>query len=159
MTSEGFSHLRIEYGDEPLRRADAPVDPFELLRTWLAAAAAAGVSEPNGMTLATVDPDGQPHCRVVLLKELDARGLTFFTNKQSDKGVQLLVEPRAAVNFWWPAPRNRRCACSARSRTSPTRPPTPTSRVGRCGLASAARSRRRVAWSKIAPSSNGSPMR
>lgn len=107
MTSEGFSHLRIEYGDEPLRRADAPADPFVLLNTWLAAAAAAGVSEPNGMTLATVDPDGQPHCRVVLLKELDARGLTFFTNKQSDKGVQLLVEPRAAVNFWWPAPRNR----------------------------------------------------
>jgi len=107
MTSDGFAHLRIEYGDEPLRRYELPADPFELLRSWLAAAAAAGVSEPNGMNLATVDGDGQPHCRVVLLKELDGRGLTFFTNKQSAKGEQLAANARAAVNFWWPAPRNR----------------------------------------------------
>ncbi len=107
MTSDGFAHLRIEYGDEPLRRDELPADPFELFRTWLAKAAAAGVSEPNGMTLATVDTDGQPHCRVVLLKELDGRGLTFFTNKHSDKGQQLAANARAAINFWWPAPRNR----------------------------------------------------
>jgi hypothetical protein len=107
MTSDGFAHLRIEYGDEPLRRDELPADPFELFRSWLAAAAAAGVSEPNGMTLATVDAEGQPHCRVVLLKELDRRGLTFFTNKQSDKGGQLAANARAAINFWWPAPRNR----------------------------------------------------
>lgn len=107
MTNDGFSHLRIEYGDEPLTRAELPGDPFVLLRDWLAAAAAAGVSEPNGMALATVDGDGQPHCRVVLLKEVDARGLVFFTNKDSDKGAQLAANPRAALSFWWPLPRNR----------------------------------------------------
>ena len=70
-------------------------------------ARAAGVSEPNGMALATCDADGQPHCRVVLLKQVDARGFAFFTNKHSDTGAQLAANPRAAATFWWPAPRNR----------------------------------------------------
>ena len=80
MTSEGFSHLRIEYGDEPLRRADAPADPFALLRTWLAAAAAAGVSEPNGMTLATVDPSGPSW---ITLRRQDAPACWWGSSKAS----------------------------------------------------------------------------
>jgi pyridoxamine 5'-phosphate oxidase len=107
MSTEGFSHLRVEYGDVPLARTDLPADPFDLFRRWLQEAAAAGVNEPNGMALATVDDDGQPHCRILLLKTLDARGFTFFTNQQSAKGVQLDANPRAAATFWWPRPRNR----------------------------------------------------
>lgn len=99
--------MRIEYGDEPLARAAMPSDPFVLFHAWLAAAAGAKVSEPNGMALATCDAAGQPHCRVVLLKLVDARGFTFFTNRDSDKGRQLLANPRAAATFWWPLPRNR----------------------------------------------------
>ncbi len=102
-----FDHLRIEYGDAPLLASDLPPEPLALLRAWLAAAEQAGAPEPNGMALATCDADGQPHCRIVLLKAIDARGLSFFTNKQSDKGVQLAANPRAAVTFWWHAPRNR----------------------------------------------------
>ncbi|MCU0863616.1 MAG: pyridoxamine 5'-phosphate oxidase [Planctomycetes bacterium] len=107
MSTEGFSHLRVEYGDVPLARTDLPPDPFDLFRRWLQEAAAAGVNEPNGMALATVDADGQPHCRILLLKTLDARGFTFFTNQHSAKGGQLDANPRAAATFWWPRPRNR----------------------------------------------------
>ncbi|HEX5051524.1 MAG TPA: pyridoxamine 5'-phosphate oxidase [Planctomycetota bacterium] len=107
MGDDAFTGMRIEYGDEPLQRAGMPADPLVLLREWLAAAHAARVSEPNGMALATCGTDGQPHCRIVLLKELDDRGLTFFTNKDSDKGRQLRSNARAAATFWWPAPRNR----------------------------------------------------
>lgn len=108
MTEDGsFAAMRIEYGDVPLTRADLPADPLQLFEAWLAAARAANVSEPNGMALATCDADGQPHCRVVLLKQVDARGFAFFTNKQSDKARQIAANPRAAATFWWPAPRNR----------------------------------------------------
>lgn len=99
--------MRIEYGDEPLARADLPEDPLALFRTWLGAAAAANVSEPNGMSLATVDQEGQPHCRIVLLKLVDERGFVFFSNRASDKGRQLADNPLAAATFWWSAPRNR----------------------------------------------------
>ncbi len=107
MANDGFSHLRVEYGDAPLERTDLPADPLELLRSWLAAAAAAGAAEPNAMALATCDADHQPHCRIVLMKGLDARGLTFFTNRRSDKGEQLAAQARAAATFWWQTPRNR----------------------------------------------------
>jgi pyridoxamine 5'-phosphate oxidase len=107
MTHDPFARLRIEYGDAPLPFESAPGEPFELLARWIDEAAAAGVGEPNGMALATVDADGQPHCRVVLCKGLDARGIAFFTNRHSDKGAQLAGNPRAAATFWWPAPRNR----------------------------------------------------
>ncbi len=107
MGTDAFTHLRIEYGDVPLVRTDLPPEPVDLLQAWLTAAGQAGVSEPNGMALATCDREGQPHCRIVLLKVLDARGLTFFTNRTSDKGRQLAGNPRAAATFWWPAPRAR----------------------------------------------------
>ena len=99
--------MRVDYGDVPLERADLPPDPLELFRVWLGEAIAANVSEPNGMSLATVDAQGQPHCRIVLLKIVDDGGLTFFTNRESDKGRQLRNNPRAAATFWWPLPRNR----------------------------------------------------
>lgn len=107
MRDDLFSSMRVEYGDEPLRRADLPAEPMALFRDWLAAATAANVGEPNGMALATCDADGQPHCRIVLLKVLDERGFTFFTNRDSDKGVQLRGNARAAATFWWQRPRNR----------------------------------------------------
>jgi pyridoxamine 5'-phosphate oxidase len=106
-TSDTFGRLRREYGDVPLVLEQLPDDPIALLRAWHDEAAAAGVAEPNGMALATCGGDGQPHCRVVLLKGLDASGLSFFTNFASDKGAQLTANPRAAATFWWPVPRNR----------------------------------------------------
>lgn len=119
MASDSFSHLRIEYGDVPLDEVDVPAEPMRLLRVWLDAAAAAGVAEPNGMALATCDGDGQPHCRIVLMKQLDDRGVTFFTNLRSDKGTQLAANGRAAATFWWPAPRNRQVRLTGRVELAP----------------------------------------
>ncbi|HEX6809994.1 MAG TPA: pyridoxamine 5'-phosphate oxidase [Planctomycetota bacterium] len=107
MGNEQFPAMRVEYGDVPLVRAGMPADPITLFRAWLGEAEAAKVGEPNAMALATCGADGQPHCRIVLLKLLDERGFTFFTNKQSEKGEQLLANPRAGATFWWQLPRNR----------------------------------------------------
>lgn len=74
------------------------IDRFHAL---LAAAEAAGEPEPTAMSLATVDDRGQPWVRVVLLKSLDARGFSFYTNTGSDKGRQLAGQPRAAICFLW----------------------------------------------------------
>ncbi|MBX3725457.1 MAG: pyridoxamine 5'-phosphate oxidase [Xanthomonadales bacterium] len=74
------------------------IDRFHEL---LAAAEAAGEPEPTAMSLATVDDLGQPCVRVVLLKALDARGFSFYTNTESDKGRQLASQPRAAICFLW----------------------------------------------------------
>jgi pyridoxamine 5'-phosphate oxidase len=107
MRDDLFSSMRVEYGDAPLTRAEMPTQPLPLFRTWLAAAIAANVDEPNGMSFATCDDEGQPHCRIVLLKLLDDRGFTFFSNRDSDKGAQLAGNARSAATFWWPRPRNR----------------------------------------------------
>jgi pyridoxamine 5'-phosphate oxidase len=76
-------------------------DPFALFAEWLAAACAAEPNDPHAMTLATVDADGLPDARMVLLKDVDARGFTFFTNTQSAKGEELSANPSAALVFHW----------------------------------------------------------
>ena len=107
MAKDLFDDLRVEYDDEPLRLADLPAEPMALFHAWMGAAVRAEVREPNGMTVATCDEHGQPHCRVVLLKQVDMRGFVFFSNKLSDKGAQLRANARAAATFWWSAPRSR----------------------------------------------------
>lgn len=76
-------------------------DPLALFAEWLALAARKEPNDPNAMALATVDPDGLPDVRMVLLKDFDERGLTFFTNTESAKGRQLAADPRAAACFHW----------------------------------------------------------
>lgn len=78
-------------------------DPVEQFRTWLADAAAAGLINPEAMTLATATPDGRPSARMVLLKGVDERGFVFFTNYESRKGAELEANPRAALVFYWAA--------------------------------------------------------
>ena len=107
MNPSDFERMRREYGDAPLDREHIANDPLQTIRDWMEQARAAGVSEPNAMALATCDRDGAPHCRIVLCKQIDARGISFFTNYGSDKGTQLAVNPRAAATFWWGLPRNR----------------------------------------------------
>ncbi|MEQ1929182.1 MAG: pyridoxamine 5'-phosphate oxidase [Parvularculaceae bacterium] len=76
-------------------------DPIALFAEWLELAAKKEPNDPNAMALATVDAEGLPDVRMVLLKELDARGLAFFTNLESAKGRQLAGNPRAAACFHW----------------------------------------------------------
>jgi len=76
-------------------------DPLTLFADWLAAAREKEVNDPNAMALATVDADGLPDVRMVLLKDFDARGFVFYTNTESSKGRQLEVNPKAALCFHW----------------------------------------------------------
>jgi pyridoxamine 5'-phosphate oxidase len=76
-------------------------DPVAILQAWLDEARQV-VPEPRAMTLATASPEGAPSARVVLLRGVDERGLTFFTNRESRKGGELRANPRAAlVLHWW----------------------------------------------------------
>ena len=76
-------------------------DPFALFAEWLAAAEKTEPNDPNAMAVATVNEAGMPDIRMVLLKSVDERGFVFYTNKQSAKGAELSVNPRAALNFHW----------------------------------------------------------
>lgn len=96
-----LADLRLEYDLSGLSEADAGADPFALFRRWFDDALAAELSDPNAFILATSTPDGVPSARAVLLKALDDRGFTFFTNYDSRKGRELEANPRAAMAFLW----------------------------------------------------------
>ena len=76
-------------------------EPFALFAEWLDAAKASEPNDANAMTLATVDAEGMPDARMVLLKDVDGRGFTFFSNQESAKGEQLWAHPSAALLFHW----------------------------------------------------------
>ena len=78
-----------------------PANPIEPFLAWLRDAERLDLPNPNAMSLATVDPDGRPSVRIVLLKGFDERGAVFFTNCRSRKGRALEAHPRAALHFHW----------------------------------------------------------
>jgi pyridoxamine 5'-phosphate oxidase len=84
-----------------LTEADLGPDPIARLGAWLDEARNAGVRFPEAAALATADPDGAPAVRHVLVKVVDERGLTFFTNRESRKGRQLAQNPNAGLAFYW----------------------------------------------------------
>jgi pyridoxamine 5'-phosphate oxidase len=87
--------------NSPLTEAELTGDPTLLFDRWLGDAVAAEVIEPTAMTLATVGEDGRPSARIVLFKGWVDGGLTFYTNYESRKGVELAAQPQAALLFWW----------------------------------------------------------
>jgi len=89
--------------DDPLfgSAGGAGLDPFDLFEDWLAAAQGSEINDPHAMALATVDSDGMPDVRMVLLNARDRRGFCFFTNFQSQKGGQLLGNGKAAFVMHW----------------------------------------------------------
>jgi pyridoxamine 5'-phosphate oxidase len=89
--------------DLPLERSDLDADPLRQLDSWLHEARAAGVELAEAMTLATASPDGAPSARMVLLKEADERGLSFYSGYESRKGHELDANPRAALLLYWHA--------------------------------------------------------
>ena len=76
-------------------------EPFALMRAWLAEAGEREINDPEAMTLATVDASGMPDARMVLCKQADERGLVFYTNVESAKGIELAATPKAAALFHW----------------------------------------------------------
>jgi pyridoxamine 5'-phosphate oxidase len=95
--------MRQEYSVGGLSEAQAGMDPFALFRFWFEQAVAAGIHEPNAFALATCTPTGAPSARLVLLKMLDDRGFTFFTNSDSRKGNEMAANPSVAMVFPWHA--------------------------------------------------------
>lgn len=99
-----IADLRKDYRQAALSEADVDPSPFRQFEKWFGEALRAEVPEPNAMTLATVGANGQPSARIVLIKDFDARGATFFTNYESHKANELGgPHPRAALVFFWPA--------------------------------------------------------
>jgi pyridoxamine 5'-phosphate oxidase len=76
-------------------------EPFRLFSEWLADATKSEPNDPNGVALATVDPDGMPDVRMVLLKGFDEQGFVFYTNFESTKGHEILATMKAAMCFHW----------------------------------------------------------
>ncbi len=99
-----FSDLRRSYDGAPLRRDALAADPLVQIGRWVAEArdALAGPTELNAMSLATADAAGRPSVRIVLLKEVDGRGLTFFTNQRSRKADEIAATGMAALCLHWP---------------------------------------------------------
>jgi len=79
----------------------AAEDPFALFRQWLAEAERSEPADPEAMAVATVDADGMPNVRMILLKGADERGFVFYTNCESAKGLELAANPKAALLFYW----------------------------------------------------------
>ncbi len=93
--------LRKEYTRAGLREADLAADPTVQFRRWFDEALAAGLHEPNAMTVATAGRDGRPSARVVLLKGFDERGFVFYTNQEGRKGREIAENPYCALLFYW----------------------------------------------------------
>ncbi|MBW3498566.1 pyridoxamine 5'-phosphate oxidase [Janthinobacterium sp. NKUCC08_JDC] len=93
--------MRTDYVQSSLSETDVLADPIAQFQKWFAEAINAQVMEPNAMDLSTVSPDGKPSSRIVLIKQFDERGFTWYTNYHSDKGQHLEHNPHAALLFFW----------------------------------------------------------
>jgi pyridoxamine 5'-phosphate oxidase len=100
-STQWFESLRVSYEQGELNESDINHNPLDQFNKWLAEAIKNEVPEPNAMVLATVNKDGQPGARNVLLKSADNNGFIFFTNKNSDKASDLKQNPNCTLLFSW----------------------------------------------------------
>jgi pyridoxamine 5'-phosphate oxidase len=96
-----LADLRKNYSLGSLDAADVDPDPVRQFQTWFTQALDAQLPEPNAMTVATVDAEGRPAARILLIKGVDERGFVFFTNYESRKGRELTANPHASLLFHW----------------------------------------------------------
>jgi len=96
-----LADLRKNYWRGALDATDVDPNPVNQFHTWFAQALDAKLPEPNAMTLATVDSQGRPSARIVLIKGADERGFVFFTNYDSRKGREIAANPAASLLFHW----------------------------------------------------------
>jgi pyridoxamine 5'-phosphate oxidase len=98
---ERVADLRKDYGQASLDESEVADDPIRQFTRWFEEALKAEVNEPNAMGVSTVDERGRPSSRIVLVKQFDERGFTWYTNYDSQKGKQLNGNPFAALLFFW----------------------------------------------------------
>ncbi len=98
---EAVAALRKDYGQAVLDESMVAEDPFVQFNQWFEQALKADVNEPNAMSVASVDERGRPSSRIVLIKQYDARGFTWYTNYDSQKGRELAANPNACLLFFW----------------------------------------------------------
>lgn len=96
-----FSRFRRDYHLGNLDESDVDPNPYLQFKKWFEEAAQTQPIEPNAVAIATSTLDGKPSLRMVLMKSLDENGLVFFTNYESRKGQEVMVNPRAAALFYW----------------------------------------------------------
>jgi pyridoxamine 5'-phosphate oxidase len=99
--SGNYAQYRREYTAGGLSRADLDPSPMAQFERWLEQAVRAGLADPTAMSLATVDSEGRPWQRMVLLKGLAGNAFVFYTNFGSDKAAAMAAEPRVALLFPW----------------------------------------------------------
>ncbi len=97
-----LADLRKSYMKGSLSEEDVKANPIDQFHIWFDQAQHAELPEPNAMTVASVDANGKPSARVVLIKEVTQDGFVFFTNYESRKGRALTSNPHAALLFFWP---------------------------------------------------------
>jgi len=113
-----LAQLRREYTAAGLKEQDLAPDPIVQFQRWFEDALASGIVEPNAMVVATADKQGRPSSRIVLLKQVDARGFVFFTNYASRKGRELADNPHASLTFPWHALERQVCVRGAVTKVS-----------------------------------------
>jgi pyridoxamine 5'-phosphate oxidase len=123
MKEYNFSHMsiadiRTDYNLSELRRKDLDADPIKQFQKWFTDVLNLKLPDPNAMTLATADKKGRPSARTVLLKGIDERGFSFFTNYDSRKGRELSENPFASIAFYWQPLARQVCVTGKVSRLS-----------------------------------------
>lgn len=96
-----IADIRRDYKLRSFMELDAATDPFVQFRKWWDEAIESNIDEVNAMTLATADENGQPSARIVLLKGINSNGFEFYTNYESHKAKQMLVNNKVALVFFW----------------------------------------------------------
>lgn len=99
--SMDFTDQRLSYEKGVLDQESIPESPFELLNAWMSEAIEQSVQEPYAMSLATCGADNKPSVRIVLLREITATGIVFYTNYDSAKGQDIAENPNAEALFFW----------------------------------------------------------
>lgn len=119
MNRNQIEALRREYTQGALDETSVLADPIAQFRLWFEQALKSSLAEPNAMTLATVDAQGRPNARMVLLKGFDQQGFVFYTNYASRKGRDLDACPYAALVVYWAELERQVRITGAVARTSP----------------------------------------
>lgn len=101
-TNNYLKQLRHDFAKAQLSKKDLLENPFEQFKKWLDEAVKAEVMEPIATTLSTVSKYGQPSSRIVYIRDITNNGFVFFTNYLSKKGIDISVNPKGCLNFFWP---------------------------------------------------------